>query len=103
MAIGGLVGLLLAAVVLLVSASGSPSSSSPVLVPTTRHVAEPAGPTPSASAQMVCAPESQKDITSFTGVPLTEPPVATWVDHVYSCRYAYASGGMVVSVKEVSN
>lgn len=27
----------------------------------------------------------------------------TWVDHLYSCRYGYTSGSMVLSIKELSS
>jgi hypothetical protein len=68
-----------------------------------RHVAEPAGPNPSASAQMACAPEAQNELASVLGATATLPAAPTWVDHLYSCRYVYPSGTMALSVKELSN
>ena len=84
---------------------GSGSSTSPTGgAPTTiRHIALPAGPNPSASAQMVCAPEAQTELTSTLGIAATAVTTPTWVDHLYSCRYAYPNGAIVVSVKELSN
>lgn len=70
---------------------------------TIRHVAEPAGPNPSASAQMVCAPEAQREQTAALGVAGTVSVAPTWVDHVYSCRYVYPNGAIGVSVKELSS
>ena len=68
-----------------------------------RHVAEPAAPTPSASAQMVCASEAQQEVGSVLGATGTVPAPPTWVDHLYSCRYVYPNGTMALSVKELSN
>jgi hypothetical protein len=51
---------------------------------------------------MICAQEAQDDLASSIGVraKLTPP---TWVDHVYSCTYAYPNGSFTMSVKELSN
>jgi len=68
-----------------------------------RHVAQPAGATPSESAQMVCAPEAQQDLASALGATTTAVSEPTWADHVYSCRYAYPDGTMALSVKELSS
>ena len=70
---------------------------------TIRHIAQPAGPNPSESAQMVCAPEAQRELTSALGVTATMVTTPTWTDHVYSCRYVYPNGAIVVSVKELSS
>jgi hypothetical protein len=83
---------------------GSSTTSPTVGVPrTVRHVAEPAGPNPSQSAQMVCAPEAQRELTTALGVAATSVTPPTWADHVYSCRYLYPNGATVVSVKELSS
>ncbi len=51
---------------------------------------------------MVCAPEAQRNIRRTLGVTgVVQTP--TWVDHLYSCRYAYASGAFTLSVKELSS
>ena len=84
-------------------AGGSSTSSVPALARTVRHVAEPAGPTPSESAQMVCAPEAQQELATALGVSATSVTTPTWVDHLYSCQYVYPSGVMPVSVKELSS
>jgi len=68
-----------------------------------RHVARPAGRSPSESARMVCAPEAQKDLASALGVATTAVTDPTWVNHVYSCRYVYPDGTMALSVKELSS
>ncbi|TMK54264.1 MAG: hypothetical protein E6G60_22385 [Actinobacteria bacterium] len=96
---------LLLGVWLLVGGTGSEPrpAASVASAGTTRHVAEPAGPTPSESAQMVCAPEAQKDLASVLGVSSTAVETPTWVDHLYSCRYDYADGAMTLSVKELSS
>jgi hypothetical protein len=51
---------------------------------------------------MVCAHDAVTEIDSALGekAQVSEP---TWVDHRYSCRYAYPSGSMEVSVKELSS
>jgi hypothetical protein len=84
---------------------GGGSSTVPTVgVPrTVRHVAEPAGPNPSQSAQMVCASEAQRELTTALGVAVTSVTTPTWADHVYSCRYLYPSGAIAVSVKELSS
>ncbi len=70
---------------------------------TGRHVAQTTGANPSESAQMVCAPEAQKDIGSALGVTATGVTEPTWVDHLYSCRYVYLDGSMALSVKELAS
>jgi len=61
----------------------------------------PAGNEPSVSAKMICEAEAQGDITSAIGVSPNRVSTPTWVDHVYSCRYEYTGGAMVLSVKEL--
>jgi hypothetical protein len=84
---------------------GSGSSTSPTVAAprTIRHIAEPAGPIPSQSAQMVCAPDAQRELTTALGVAATSVTTPTWTDHVYSCRYLYPNGAIAVSVKELSS
>jgi len=90
---------------LLFVAGGSATQSTPrgTGASAVRHVAQPAGPNPSESARMVCAPEAQKDLASALGVATTAVTDPTWVDHVYSCRYVYPDGTMTLSVKELSS
>ena len=92
-----------AGVLVLVLGSGSSTPPPAGSAQAVRHVAEPAGPNPSASAQMVCAPEAQSELASALGVPATTVTAPTWVDHLYTCRYIYPNGVMVVSVKELSS
>jgi hypothetical protein len=77
--------------------------AAPTIAGTPRHIALPAGPNPSKSAKMVCAPEARRDLARVLGVSTISTVAPTWVDHLYSCRYVYADGVMVLSVKEVSN
>ena len=69
----------------------------------TVHAAQPARAAPSASAKMICAPETQTELAAVLGVQTTRPVVPTWTDHLYSCRYTYHNAFIVLSVKELSN
>jgi hypothetical protein len=69
----------------------------------TVHVPQPARATPSASAKLICAPDTQHELAVVLGVHTTKPVVATWIDHTYSCRYTYHNAFMVLSVKELSS
>ncbi|MGD0393827.1 MAG: hypothetical protein ABSC41_14430 [Acidimicrobiales bacterium] len=62
----------------------------------------PAGPTPSTIAKMVCRFEAIQDINSAIGEQ-AKVSTPTWADHLYSCRYEYPTGSMVLSVKELSS
>jgi hypothetical protein len=101
--VGVVVVLALAAAVWVLVGSDTRPTSGPTRASTVRHVAEPAGPNPSASAQMVCASEAQQELASVLGVAGTVLAPPTWVDHLYSCRYVYPDGTMALSVKELSN
>lgn len=59
------------------------------------------GRAPSAAARMVCAAEAQGDIAAALGVRPRQPLHPTWSDRVYTCRYVYADGVMVLSVKDL--
>ena len=83
--------------------STSGTGTPPRIEGTRVHIALPAGPNPSISAKMVCAPEAQRELANTLGVSTVSPITPTWVDHVYSCRYVYANGAMALSVKEVDN
>lgn len=63
--------------------------------------AERSGDKPSVSAQMICADEAQREIQSALGVRPPRAPVSTWADHLYTCRYVYPDGVLVLSVKEL--
>lgn len=87
----------------LVLGSCAKSSAAPTTAPTTTIPAVIAvGANPSKASRMVCAAEAENDIATGLGVRTVGPPVATWTNHVYSCRYTYARGVMVLSVKELS-
>ena len=59
-----------------------------------------AGLEPSTAAEMICQPEAQADIGVILGVQPTQVTTPTWVNHVYSCRYVYTNGVIVLSVRE---
>jgi hypothetical protein len=80
--------------------TGAPSAPSGATSKTT--VPLPAGRLPSAISKQVCAHEAQKDIAEVLGVTATVQ-TPTWVGHLYSCRYQYPNGSMVLSVKELSS
>ncbi len=62
----------------------------------------PAGPIPSEIAKMVCQTKAQGELAEVLGVKaVVQTP--SWVDHLYSCRYQYPDGSMVLSVKELSS
>ena len=62
----------------------------------------PAGRTPSTIATMICKPKARQEIASVLGefATVSHP---TWVHHLYSCRYSYPTGSMVLSVRELSS
>ncbi len=51
---------------------------------------------------MICKPKARQEIASVLGefATVSHP---TWVHHLYSCRYRYPTGSMVLSVKELSS
>ena len=73
--------------------SAATPAAAPVVVATTGR--------PSAAAVMVCAPEAQADIQEAIGVGPASPPVQSYVDSVLTCRYPYADGTMVLTVKDL--
>lgn len=79
-------------------AAGPPAApAAPVAVAT----AEPTGP--SETAAMVCASEAQEDIAEALAITAQRVETPTWVDRVYSCRYDYAGGSFLMSVKDLRN
>jgi hypothetical protein len=89
--------------------AGCGRSTTPVATPTkasppaSRQAAAAAGDTPSTSAKMICGSEAAGEISARLGVQLSQPPAPTWSDHLYSCRYGYPSGVLVLSVKELTD
>jgi hypothetical protein len=63
---------------------------------------KPAGKSPSSIARMVCQKKASGEIAQVLGVRATVS-TPTWSDHLYSCGYAYKSGTMVLSVRELSS
>jgi hypothetical protein len=90
-----------AATVVLALAAAGCSGGTASTTPTTRAPL-PAGPNPSAISKEVCQHEASHDIAEVLGekATISEP---TWHDHLYSCRYSYATGSMALSVKELSS
>jgi hypothetical protein len=62
----------------------------------------PAGRAPSHLAVMVCLPHAQHEIEEVLGVTATIEH-RTWQHHLYTCRYDYPDGTMVLSIKELSS
>jgi hypothetical protein len=70
---------------------------------TTSQVPLPAGKHPSAISKEVCAGDAQHEIAEALGLKAQGISTPTWVDHLYSCRYEYATGAFTLSVKELSS
>jgi hypothetical protein len=93
---------LLAVAVGLAGCSSS-SSATRSTTPATAVVSRPAGVNPSESAKMVCQHAAQSDLAESLGAPGAQVTAPTWVNHLYSCTYVYASGSFSISVKELDN
>ena len=85
--------------VLLMTVAGCASARPATGGTPTPAAAGPAGP--SAAARIVCADEAQEDISGALGTDTTEPVSPTWKDRLYSCRYVYRDGSMLLSVKDL--
>ncbi len=92
---------MVAVVVALVALTTAACSGGPVTTSTTRPP-QPAGAAPSPISVQVCSRDASSEIDSALGERATVSP-PTWVDHLYECHYRYASGSMVLSVKELSS
>ena len=77
------------------------TSASPAAVTATASATAASGAGPSESAKMICEPEAADEIAAALGVKTSQPPTATWADQVYTCRYTYSVGTMVLSIKEL--
>jgi hypothetical protein len=84
-------------------AAGSSLPSVPPTTAITTRAPLPAGKNPSLVSRMVCASEAEGEINYALGVKPIAPLRRTWVNHLYSCRYQYAHGAMVLAVKEESS
>jgi len=69
------------------------------------HAPEPARATPSVSAKLICAHDTQNELAAVLGVHTTKPVVPTWAraSHLYSCHYTYRNGVIALSLKELSS
>lgn len=56
---------------------------------------------PSKAAKIVCADEAKEDISGALGVDTTRPLAPVWSNGLYSCRYVYPDGSMLLSVKDL--
>ncbi len=81
--------------------AGCATAAPPSAVPAAVATAAPTGP--SDSAEMVCSSEAQLDIAEALGIAAQQVEKPTWQDRVYSCRYVYAGGSFLMSVKELKN
>jgi hypothetical protein len=50
---------------------------------------------------MICKPEAVREIAAALGAQTSQPPTPTWANRLYSCRYTYPTGTMVLSIKEL--
>lgn len=50
---------------------------------------------------MVCGSDGQTALATELGASTTTVTTPTWVDHLYSCTYQYASSSFSLSVKEL--
>jgi hypothetical protein len=70
---------------------------------TTSKVPLPAGKYPSEISKEVCASDAQHEIAEALGLKALRISTPTWVAHLYSCRYEYATGSFTLSVQELSS
>ncbi len=86
-------------------AAGCSAASKPSATRATQSAVEgpePAGPTPSEIALMVCQSKASSEIQDVLGETAVVED-RTWKDHLYSCRYQFKTGSIVLSVKELSS
>ncbi|MFC1418906.1 hypothetical protein [Streptacidiphilus cavernicola] len=89
-----------AAVLVALGAAGC-SSSGPTAATTAATATQSDGP--SDAAHIVCTDTARNEITGALGIDTTEPLAPTWTDHTYACRYAFADGSMLLSVKDLTD
>ncbi len=70
---------------------------------TASNASNASGDAPSDSAKMICEPDAVAEIAAALGVQTSTPPTAAWSNRVYSCRYAYPNGTMVLSIEEFTD
>src|SRR5258706_242801 len=91
----------LVAALLVITAGCATSTPAPAAAPAAAATAEPTGP--SDTAQMVCASEAQEDIAAARGSAPRWAERPTGQARLYTCRYVYAGGSFVMSVKDLKN
>jgi hypothetical protein len=79
----------------------APATSASPAAAATGSATAASGSGPSEPAKMICEPEAADEIAAALGVKPSQPPTATWADQVYTCRYTYSVGTMVLSIKEL--
>jgi hypothetical protein len=94
-------GVALVAAALLAACGASGKTASPATT-TTRPAVETNAAVISVSTKIICG-EAAEDIADALGTKTTQPLVPRWKHHIYSCRYVYPSGSMLLSVKQLGN
>ncbi|MFJ1756423.1 hypothetical protein [Kitasatospora sp. NPDC088134] len=80
--------------------AAAPPSAAPS-VPAPRSAPATPPDRPSDAASMICNPYFRQELAGALGTDIAQPLAPTWVAHVYSCDYRYATGTMTLSVKEL--
>jgi len=75
-----------------------PGMASTTAAPSSQLRVKAAGP--SKAAQMICGPETRRNVSTLMALHTPPPTKATWADHTYTCTYQLPGGPLVVSVKE---
>jgi hypothetical protein len=93
---------LLAVVVCSATSCAASPSRADVVAPT-GTAASARADAPAASSLMICADEAKDEISAVLGIQPSQPPAHTWSDHLYTCRYRFGDGTIVLSVKELAD
>jgi len=75
-----------------------PGMESTTAAPSSQLPVQAAGP--SKAAQMICGPETRRNVATLMDLHTPPPTKATWADHTYTCTYQLPGGALVLSVKE---
>jgi len=67
------------------------------------HSSTPASsaPVPSAAAKLACSADAVSDVASGLGVGVISPVKPSWAKRVYTCRYVFTAGVIVLSVADL--
>jgi hypothetical protein len=71
-----------------------------VLTATACSSGTPSAKPPSPQARLACGPDAENEVVTALGVGPTQPLAPTWTDGVYTCRYVFANGVMVISIED---